>query len=479
MGPNLVGSPVIILVVFMLAALYEFRQEVRGRGEFTRARTLVVWGLSMALLLVGGDSFRLAHQGEPLTRQLVLGAGQQARLLSGLPFEGAFSFTIISLFVFFAGILFCPVAPLVRMRMSRVYLLQALVLGLAYTQTVSSFLLVGAVTILGFIASVRYHASSLRDDQQGDLRAAAFTLYQSVSLLAIVTSILLRVLESFNLIHISHNLWVLDLLCLCLAAVVIVGLFPFHGWVLPFLGSPRATVFLPMFCIQTGLLFFFRLYAPIVSHFHEASILFVAIPVFGILYAALLFFGEQRLKRIPGYLYLSHVCLMAISAVGLGETGTTSSMLDGINTLVATLGLMGVCALLTSRFGVRGVLVPTGLGSFFPEIAVCYLICVLSLVGFPGTLGFIEEEVLLGQGIGQHNFLVAVIAVAFTLNGFSSFRLFARVFLGQPVLGQDTEAALLLRERTIIYLIVAAIILNGLAPSYIVDIISAISRAGD
>ena len=475
MSLDWVGSPLTILALFMCAALFEFGCERMGRGEFRRARALVLWGVSMVFLLVRGDSFDIAGHGEPIARQMVSGAGDPVEFLSHLPFEGAFLFTIISLLVFFAGILFCPVAPLVRMRMSRVFLLQALVLGLAYTQTVGSFIIVGAALMLGFIASVRYHAHSLRDDHQGHLRAAAFTLYHSVALLAIVTSLALRGLQSYNLIVVSHNLWLLDITCLCLAAAVIVGLFPFHGWVLPFLGSPRATVFLPMLCIQTGLLFFFRLYVPIVTHFHEISILFVAVPVFGILYAALLFFGEQRLKRIPGYLYLSHVCLMAISAVGLGETGTTSSMLDGVNTLVATLGLMGVCALLTSRFGVRGVLVPTGLGSFFPEIAVCYLICVLSLVGFPGTLGFIEEEVLLGQGIGHHNFLVAVIAVAFTLNGFSSFRLFARIFLGQPVLGQDTETGLLMRERLIIYLILAAIIFNGLAPSYIVDSLTAIS----
>jgi NADH-quinone oxidoreductase subunit M len=178
--------------------------------------------------------------------------------------------------------------------------------------------------------------------------------------------------------------------------------------------------------------------------------------------------GEARLKRIPENLYLSHVCLMAISVVGLDATSFTSAILDGVNTVIATHGLLGVCALLNSRFGVRGVLVPTGLGIFFPEIAVCYLVCVLSLVGFPGTLGFIEEEVLLGQAVGHNNPLAAVIAIALTLNGFSSFRLFARVFMGQPLLGQDAETKLAPRERLIIYAIVALIVVNGLTPSFVV-----------
>jgi NADH-quinone oxidoreductase subunit M len=160
---------------------------------------------------------------------------------------------------------------------------------------------------------------------------------------------------------------------------------------------------------------------------------------------------------------------MAVCVTGLGHLGTTVSLLDGVNVAIAVLGLMGVCSLLTSRFGVRGVLSPTGLGPLFPELAVCYLICVLSLVGFPGTLGFIEEEVMLGQGVEHHRGMVGIIAIALTLNGFSSFRLFARIFYGQPFDGRDAETRLTLRERGVILVVLAALIVNGLAPSLLVD----------
>lgn len=225
------------------------------------------------------------------------------------------------------------------------------------------------------------------------------------------------------------------------------GLFPFHGWVVSFLGTPRSTIFLPIITIETGLLFFFRVYAPIVSEHFSGSMLLLILPVAGLLYAAVLFFGERRLKRIPGYLYLSHVSLMALSADDFGPLGITTSLLNGVNVLIAILGLLGVCALLTARFGVRGVMTPSGLGSRFPELAVCYLVCVLSLVGFPGTLGFIQEEIMLGEGLEHHALLIGVIAGALTLNGFSGFRLFARIFYGQPFEGRDIEIGLSLRAH--------------------------------
>jgi NADH-quinone oxidoreductase subunit M len=246
--------------------------------------------------------------------------------------------------------------------------------------------------------------------------------------------------------------------------------------VVSFLGTPRSTIFLPIITIETGLLFFFRVYAPIVSEHFSGSMLLLILPVAGLLYAAVLFFGERRLKRIPGYLYLSHVSLMAPSADDFGPLGITTSLLNGVNVLIANLGLSGVCALLTARFGVRGVMTPSGLGSRFPELAVCYLVCVLSLVGFPGTLGFIQEEIMLGEGLEHHALLIGVIAGALTLNGFSGFRLFARIFYGQPFEGRDIEIGLSLRAHGVLLLILALIIANGIAPSFLVNTLTSLGR---
>ena len=83
---------------------------------------------------------------------------------------------------------------------------------------------------------------------------------------------------------------------------------------------------------------------------------------------------------------------------------------------------------------------------------------------------------MLGQGVEHQKALVVAIAIALTSNGFSSFRLFARVFYGQPFSGHDPETRLRLRERGMIYLILGAIILNGIAPSFLVRTLTSLSR---
>lgn len=469
---SMIGSFWFLCALFSVASLLELWRERAKQLYYARGIALVVAVAAALVVLLqgGGEGGPLAVL--PAHDDLASRIAPAATYISYIKFNAAYVFSVLSVGILIAAILFCPTAPLVRVRMSRVFAMQALIFGLIHVQKIEWFLVIAMVLTIGFVLSMWYNSKNLLEDEQRFMRARCFTVYQGVALLSMGISLLLRLLEQSGLVPYSATLGIVDVACLCVASAISFGLFPFHGWVLPFFSSPRATVFLPMMCIQMGLLFFCRVYAPIVSTYNHHSVVFVVIPVVGILYAALLFFGESRLKRIPGNLYLSHVCLMAISVVGLDATSFTSAILDGVNTVVATLGLLGVCALLNSRFGVRGVMVPTGLGSFFPEIAVCYLICVLSLVGFPGTLGFIEEEVLLGQAVGHHNLLAAVIAIALTLNGFSSFRLFARVFMGQPVLGHDSETKLLPRERVIIYAILAVIIVNGLAPSHIVDSLS-------
>lgn len=278
--------------------------------------------------------------------------------------------------------------------------------------------------------------------------------------------------------HIKQVLVAVDVVALLFASSLLMGIFPFHSWVVPFFGAPRQTIFLPLISIEVAMLSFFRIYAPLVERFSGYTPLFLILPTLGLLYSALLFFGEDRLKRIPGHLYLSHISLMALSAIGMGSDGVTASMLDSVNVMVASAGLLAVCTLLTTRLGIEGILRPRGLATTFPELGVCYLICALSLVGFPGTIGFTEEEVMLGQGVEHHMILVVIIALGLTLNGFSAFRLFARLFYGQGSGVADKGLGLLPRERIAIIILLSIIIINGIAPSFLVELYTSFGHAG-
>lgn len=115
-----------------------------------------------------------------------------------------------------------------------------------------------------------------------------------------------------------------------------------------------------------------------------------------------------------------------VLALASGEhDGLIGARVDGVNVLLAAAGLVMSLSILTSRFGLSGVTTPSGLAGAFPEVGVCVLMCTLSLVGFPGTVGFISEELFFKGSIEFRAGILPVVVLSIALNGYSCFRLFA------------------------------------------------------
>ena len=337
-----------LCVLFVGACLVELWRERKRQLYYSRGFALSVAIIAGVLVLLQGGSHSSPVPNDDLTSNVL----SASSYVSYIRFSADYVFSVVSIGILAAAILFCPTAPLVRVRMSRIFAMQALIFGMIHVRGIEWFLVLGVALTLEFIFAVWYDSKNLLDDEQRFTRARALTAYHGVAVGAMSVSLLLRLVDQTGMLAHTATLGMVDMACLCVASAISFGIFPFHGWVLPFFSTPRATVFLPVMCIQAGLLFFFRVYAPIVSTYNHHSLIFVGIPVVGILYAALLFFGESRLKRIPGNLYLSHVCLMAIGVVGFDATSFTSAILGGVNTGVTTFGLLGGCALMSSFFGV-------------------------------------------------------------------------------------------------------------------------------
>jgi NADH-quinone oxidoreductase subunit M len=201
---------------------------------------------------------------------------------------------------------------------------------------------------------------------------------------------------------------------------------------------------------------------PIIVRSESLQHLLLFSGVIGLLYFAVLLFGELRLKRISAYVYLTHASVTAI-VLSFASGSALPLEMQEANFLLGTSGLWITASLLASRLGVEGVRSANGLNSLFPGVGVCYLAATLSLVGFPGTLGFFSEELLLGEL--SHNIPVLILVLtALGLNGYSCFRLFGRVFGG---VNNDVPAGsldLLLRERFALAGVVLLLIVVGCIP---------------
>lgn len=467
---SLIPTSIIPFCILLLAAIIELTKESNSKNivKFNRgfAITTSILVLISLFLLTSSDRTLMIFSGSE--NLLILGAknSKSNTNYSSMAHWG-YIFACAQMLIFLISSLVCPKIPIVQIKMSRIYLIQAVQIAMSLSININQFIVLAIFCYLILILSVNAHSKSLENDPRMPVRVRTFSLYHSLTVFCLLGALLINKIG----VNLSPSVEMLALVFVAVASFTAIGLFPFHSWLVPFIGSPRNTTFLPMFVIQSGLLILYRLYIPLCLENPLALKAGIGFSMIGLVYGTLLLFNEKKLKRIPGYLYITHVCLIVLSIHGLGEGGQLVSVLDGLNILVSLMGLVSVAALLTSRFGAKGVISPKGLASNFPELGICYLLCALSLVGFPGTLGFIEEEIMIESGLEQSLFIISVIALVFTLNGFSCFRLFAKVFFGEKSELVDADFQLLKRERLAIVSIILLLLVNGIFPKAILALL--------
>ncbi len=84
---------------------------------------------------------------------------------------------------------------------------------------------------------------------------------------------------------------------------------------------------------------------------------------------------------------------------------------------------------------------PLGFGISAPRLAVFHLIAVLALVGFPGTLGFVGEDLLLHGVIAEHPLIGIGLPVATALSAVNALRMHSRLFWGPRSIAPSTGDA--------------------------------------
>jgi NADH:ubiquinone oxidoreductase subunit 4 (subunit M) len=157
------------------------------------------------------------------------------------------------------------------------------------------------------------------------------------------------------------------------------------------------------------------------------------------------------------------VPLLILAVKISGKGSAPDFVLDFANITVAISGLLVILGMLRDRLGAEELERATGLGRAYPFLGISFLVCVLSLVGFPGTLGFISSEVMLHH-FAESTWPVAVcFIITLALNGYSSFRIFGESFYGDPAKSFRKAFQPLMREKVAVVMVLLFLFASGLA----------------
>jgi len=219
-----------------------------------------------------------------------------------------------------------------------------------------------------------------------------------------------------------------------LAFAIKMPLFPFHTWQPDtYTEAPTAgTMLLAGIMLKMGVYGAIRWLIPVVplgfaAYGQIALILCVA----GIVYASVIAFKQQDVKRLVAYSSIAHVGLIGAGIFAWNVQGVQGAMIQMINHGISVVGLFFILDILAQRLGTRDLGAMGGIAKPAPVLAIFFLIIVMGAVGLPLTNGFVGEFLLL-IGVYEYGIWYALFGgLTLILGAVYMLRMYQKAMLGE------------------------------------------------
>ncbi|SEM01675.1 NADH dehydrogenase subunit M [bacterium A37T11] len=219
-----------------------------------------------------------------------------------------------------------------------------------------------------------------------------------------------------------------------IAFAIKIPIFPFHTWQPDtYTEAPSAgTMLLAGIMLKMGLYGLIRWLIPIaplgVAAYGQLAII---LAVIGLVYASIIAFKQQHIKRVVAYSSIAHVGLMAAGIFAWNVQGLQGAVIQMVNHGISVVGLFFVLDIIAQRLGTHDIKLTGGLAKPAPKLAAVFLIIVMGAIGLPLTNGFVGEFLLL-VGIYNYGLWYAVFAgLTLILGAVYMLRLYQKTMLGE------------------------------------------------
>lgn len=251
------------------------------------------------------------------------------------------------------------------------------------------------------------------------------------------------------------------------AALIAIGIreavIPGHSWFVRFVEEAPMGLVVAFIAPQLGVYAHIELLgqsvppelAHIVAGFGALTALLASI--FGVV--------QTSARRALAYLMMSQTGLVAFGIEGTSSVAFAGSLVAWQVLAIATTGFAMTLSALEARRGELSLSEFSGCFSRTPRMAAGFLMMGLASVGFPLTLGFVAEDLLVQGSVQEYPMQSFVLIVATAFNGMNVMRSFFHLFSG--VRDHSGEADLTNRESWPLSAVLVALLLGGLIPGAI------------
>jgi NADH-quinone oxidoreductase subunit M len=331
--------------------------------------------------------------------------------------------------------------------------------------TVASFLTESAVALLLLsIASVWMFLSALGDPAHRYQRRVV-GVYLGASTLLFAAGVALIVSPGAQ----NTRMETVAMWLIVVAALVRKGIVPFHAWVPEVFDHGRLGPAILFNAPQVGAYMTVVLIVPRASPEMLRTIALLALGT--AVYGAALALVQRSARRACGYLFMSQSALVMAGLDCTSVTALAGGLLVWLSAGLGFAGLARCVLVLEARRGRLDLTRYHGGYERMPVLAIAFLAMGLACTGFPGTLGFIGQELLVDGAVDVFPVMGFAVIIASALTGLAVLRMYFSLFCGRSDVTAHPSLRLGLRPReawTFVALVIALIGL-GLAPRPLVD----------
>lgn len=276
---------------------------------------------------------------------------------------------------------------------------------------------------------------------------------------------------------------------LLLGFAVKIPMWPVHTW-LPdaHVEAPTGgSVILAAITLKVGGYAMLRFLLPIVP---DACIYFsnliIILSLIAIIYIGLVSIMQDDLKKLIAYSSIAHMGFVTLGLFVTCKLATTANAVLGIDGAVLQMlshgfisGALFLCVgVLYSRMHTRKISDYGGIANSMPVFASFFMLFALANVGMPGTMGFVGEFLVILISFKAGVWYAILAALSLVLGVAYTLWMYKRVVFGTV---QNSAVAMLrdlaFNERVVLGLLAAAILLFGVWPNPVLNILHS-STAG-
>jgi NADH-quinone oxidoreductase subunit M len=254
-----------------------------------------------------------------------------------------------------------------------------------------------------------------------------------------------------------------------IAALVRKGIVPFHAWVPEVFDHGRLGPVILFSAPQVGA---YVTVVLIVPHASPEMLRMIAILALGTaVYGAALALVQTSARRACGYLFMSQSALVMAGLDCTSVQALAGGLLVWLSAGLAFAGLARAVLVLEARRGRLDLTAYHGGYERMPVLAISFLAMGLACTGFPGTLGFIGQELLVDGAVEAFPVMGFAIVIASALTGLAVLRMYFSLFCGRPdpFIHFGFQFRLRRREAWTFVALVIVLIGLGVAPRPLVE----------